>query len=197
MQIVGGKFRSRKLQAPKGGGTRPTSGRLRATLFDICQSSIEGSIFLDVFAGAGAMGLEALSRGAERAVFVEKAKPAISCIRRNVQLLEVEKQVEILNGDVFDVLLRLVKQKRQFSIIYVDPPYRTSCQWKGKTLLYSEAVLKIIDEYNLLLPSGLLFLEEAKGQEIDEESLSSLVLHDSRAYGVSMLRRYKHREEEL
>lgn len=195
MQITGGKFRSRRLQAPKGKNTRPTSGRLRATLFDICQSYIEGSTFLDVFAGAGAMGLEAISRGAEKAVFVEKARPAISCIRKNVQLLEAEDQVEILSGDVLDVLPRLVKQGRQFSIIYVDPPYEQSCRWKGKTLLYSEAVLKIIDEYGLLSPSGVLFLEEAKGQVFDDESLLSLELHGSRNYGVSMLRQYHHREE--
>ncbi|MFT4552812.1 MAG: 16S rRNA (guanine966-N2)-methyltransferase [Chlamydiales bacterium] len=196
MQIIGGKFRSRRLQAPKGSTTRPTSGRLRATLFDICQSYIEGSSFLDVFAGGGAMGLEAISRGADKAVFVEKAKGAISCIRKNVQLLEAEKQVEILSGDVLDVLPRLEKQGRKFSIIYVDPPYEQMCRWKGNTLLYSEAVLKIIDEYDLLSPSGVLFLEEAKGQVFDEESLSSLVLLSSRNYGVSMLRQYQHHEEE-
>lgn len=192
MRIIGGKFRSRNLQAPKGKHTRPTSSRLRGMFFDICQGLVEGESFLDVFAGAGAMGLEAISRGAADAVFIEKNKSALSCIRNNAALLGVENQIKIFCGDAIDMLLLLAKKGKCFPMIYVDPPYKTVCQWRGQEFLYSELVLKIIDEKGILQEDGVLFLEEASLVDLAGQSLCNLVMRDKRACGSTMLWHYEH-----
>lgn len=195
MQIIGGKYRSRRLLAPKGTCTRPTSGRLRGTFFDICQSLVEGSFFLDVFAGAGAMGLEALSRGATRAVFIEKHPKAVACIRKNVEMLGLQEQAEILQGDAFSLLARLEKKKKKFSLIYADPPYSTRCHWKGQVLLYSERVLRLVEEHQLLLEGGSVFIEESSKEQLEQTGLHKLQIHKPRMQGVSTLHHFKCLEE--
>ena len=124
MHIIGGIYRNRTLIAPKGQEVRPTSSRLREALFNICQSYIQDALFLDLFAGSGAMGFEAISRGAKKATLIDLSKDSIRCIEANAASLNVEEQVQILQGDVFKWIERLQKQGVQFDIIYADPPYQ-------------------------------------------------------------------------
>ena len=154
MHIFAGKFKNRTLQAPKGSTTRPTSGRLREAVFNICQTYIDGSEFLDLFAGSGAMGLEALSRGAVHATFIDNSKDSTRCIQSNVQHFNVEEMTEVLGGDVFLMLERLKKHNRQFDIIYVDPPYDSPSS-------YSERIIHLIDSSDLLKNGGNLFIEDS------------------------------------
>src|SRR5437016_7699125 len=111
MHIIGGRYRNRTIAAPKGLATRPTSGALRESLFNICQHYIEGARFLDLFAGSGAMGLEALSRGAGHAFFIDNSRDAVNCLKGNAKKLLVEEQVTIRYGDVFQILERLASEK--------------------------------------------------------------------------------------
>lgn len=157
MHIIGGLYKQRKLHVPKGDKTRPTGGRLREAVFNICQTYIEGSTFLDLFAGSGAMGLEALSRGASQAVFVDSSKEAIRCLEHNVKALEVQKQSEIIYGNVFQIIHLLDGQKRRFDLIFADPPYNTLID----SITYSEMVIQLIDQSSLLNEGGYLFVEEA------------------------------------
>ncbi|HEY2036623.1 MAG TPA: RsmD family RNA methyltransferase, partial [Steroidobacteraceae bacterium] len=106
MRIIGGSLGSRTLQAPPGLATRPTSDRLRETLFNVLAPRIEGAAFLDLYAGSGAVGIEALSRGAARAVLVERAPPALKVLRANVARLQIGKGIEVHAGAVSAFLRR-------------------------------------------------------------------------------------------
>jgi 16S rRNA (guanine966-N2)-methyltransferase len=127
MRIIAGTFRSRLLQAPAGLATRPTSDRLRETLFNVLAPRIEGANFLDLYAGSGAVGLEALSRGAQRVVFVERAQPALKALRVNLEKLGVRDGFAIHAGPVREFLgqslRRASSEPRSFDVVFLDPPY--------------------------------------------------------------------------
>ena len=122
MRIIAGQYRGQRLKAPKGPQTRPTASRLREALFNICQNRIERARFLDLYAGSGAMGFEALSRGAESAVFIDAHKEAIQCIEANAASLQVQSQIQVFRGEAIATLAWLEKQGDPFDIIYADPP---------------------------------------------------------------------------
>src|SRR5436305_1632219 len=103
MRIIAGTFKNRRLIAPKGDATRPTTEQLRESLFNICQHYLEGAHFLDLFAGSGAMGLEALSRGASYATFVDNNKESVGYIHANVEALKVGGHSKVICGDVFTI----------------------------------------------------------------------------------------------
>lgn len=190
MRIIAGKFKNRRLFAPKGLETRPTSGKLRESVFNMLQQDIEGSSFLDVFAGSGGMGFEALSRGAERAVFLDKSAAAIECISKNIDLLGIKESATIIRGDVLISLEKLNKNKERFSIIYIDPPYATSIEQIRKGDLLSLKVLEKIDQSELLEKEGLVFLEESKDVDFQDILLSSLKFIKRRDFGRSALFKY-------
>jgi 16S rRNA (guanine(966)-N(2))-methyltransferase RsmD len=187
MHIVAGSRKHRKLLAPKGSQTRPTTERLRETVFNICQNSIEGAHVLDLFAGSGAIGLEALSRGAATALFLDQDKECIRCIKQNLQNLHLEKQSSVLQGDVFKTLNRLIKNGRHFDLIYIDPPYTLL---EGENT-YIKNILEIIDQSSLLSPKGLLFLEEPFSNKIKAPfTFSHLQLISTRRSGKTLLSHY-------
>lgn len=180
--ICGGKFRKQQLHTPKGQETRPTSSRLRETVFNICQQEVQGSHFLDLCAGSGAMGLEALSRGAAQATFVDSHQSAIACIRKNLAKLELEG--EVLQMDALVALKRFAEAKRHFSLIYIDPPYG-----KSPEALY--ALLSAVDAYDLLRPGGTLFAETSHSSVPE---LNGLCLFKQRKTGRSQLWQF-HRKQ--
>ncbi|MBA3722677.1 MAG: 16S rRNA (guanine(966)-N(2))-methyltransferase RsmD [Parachlamydiaceae bacterium] len=188
MYIVAGIFRNRKLNAPKGENTRPTASHLRETLFNICQTYVEDSRFLDLFAGSGAVGLEAISRGAKSSTFVENHKDAIRCIQQNIKSLAVENQCILHSGDVFKVLERLELNKNQFDIIFADPPYHVHT--KIPEIPFSEKIIRWIDENNLLVSGGTLFIEEAFEHQPQISDLKTLKLKNSRRVSSAILQQY-------
>jgi 16S rRNA (guanine966-N2)-methyltransferase len=123
VRIVAGSYGGRVLRAPPGVGTRPTSEKVREAVFNILGPPGPDDAVLDLFAGSGALGLEALSRGAARAVFVEKARPAAAILKRNVDDLAVSAQAEIVIADALAFLAR--PPKHPWRWVFVDPPYRT------------------------------------------------------------------------
>lgn len=190
MQIVGGIYRNRRLKAPKTNEVRPTSSRLREALFNICQNYIEGSTFLDIFAGSGAMGLEALSRGACRATFIEQHREALKCIQANIEQLQVQKEAEILSGNAFQVLERLHKQARQFAIIYADPPYFATSKVEKTEISHGQRILEFIDSHDLLTAGGVFFLESGHGEEQPSTNLKTLSLRSTRRAGRALLQEF-------
>lgn len=118
MRVIAGEFRSRRLKSIPGAATRPTPDRLRETLFDILQTRIQGSSFLDAYAGTGAVGIEALSRGARHVYFLERNRVALEAIRENLASLNIERSATVVAGPV---LLTLEKYPAQ--IVFLDPPY--------------------------------------------------------------------------
>ncbi len=148
IRIIGGKFKGKGIDVPKK-GARPTVSALRESLFNICQQQIDGATFLDLFAGAGAIGIEALSRGAKHVTFVENDRRSAHTIEKNLAALGVEEGTSIYSTDVFKALPLL---KKPFTIIFADPPY---------DLGIGDRLLAYFDEDPTLL-AGDLFLEESQ-----------------------------------
>lgn len=128
MRVIAGEFRSRRLKTLPGLDTRPTPDRLRETLFNIITPLIAGTVFVDAYAGTGAVGIEALSRGAKKAVFIERSRTAVEVIRDNLHSLGLTRQAEVFTGKSLQVLDRLGAD-----IVFLDPPYELEKE-------YSEAL---------------------------------------------------------
>ncbi len=182
MKIIGGQYRGRTLFAPKGHQVRPTTSRLRESLFDIC-GDIEGAVFLDLFAGGGAIGCEALSRGASHVTFVDNSRQSLAIVEKNVTLLGEKERSTLLCLDVFEALRKFVKKNEHFHLIFADPPY-------GKG--YSDQVLAFIDAHSLLEKGGRLFLEDEKLHSGSPSTpLRHLTLISARVIGDAELREYQ------
>ena len=121
MRVIAGTARRLRLVTPEGNDTRPTQDRIKETLFNMIQNQVPGSVFIDLFAGSGGIGIEALSRGAVRAVFVENNVNAYKCILENLKTTHFEEQATVLKQDVV-LGLRSIKEK-EADIIFIDPPY--------------------------------------------------------------------------
>ncbi len=129
MRIIAGEFRSRRLKTVPGRLVRPTSDRLRETLFNILGPAVAGAVFVDVYAGTGAVGLEALSRGAVQAVFLEDSAAAMRVLRDNVTSLGVQDRARILEGAAVPTLRRLAREGLQPAIVFLDPPYQEAREY--------------------------------------------------------------------
>ncbi|MBU0910406.1 MAG: 16S rRNA (guanine(966)-N(2))-methyltransferase RsmD [Proteobacteria bacterium] len=177
MRIIAGTARGRRLSSP-GSGTfdiRPTSDRAREALFSILAQEVVGARVLDLFAGTGALGLEALSRGAESAVFVDKGHPAVSLISKNIQLCGFWEKSVVLQRDLTRSLSFLQPHATAcgFSLVFIDPPYKT---------LLAEPIILELGKGEIVSPGGLLVAEShSKGRLPAEIPLFSLV--DKRVYG--------------
>jgi 16S rRNA (guanine966-N2)-methyltransferase len=129
MRVIGGTYRSRRLSAPRGLATRPSSDRLRETLFNVLAARIEGAVFADLYAGSGAVGIEALSRGAGMVYFVEQAAPAVAAIRANLSSLAIQDGFQIFSASVASALGRWSSGHSRCNIVFMDPPYASDADY--------------------------------------------------------------------
>lgn len=134
MRIIAGKNRSLPLKTPKGLNTRPTTDRIKETLFNMISPNLSGCRFLDIFSGSGGIGLEAVSRGAKKAYFIENDKEAIACIKHNIQFTKSENECHLQSGD-FIGGLRSLEHEGAMDIIFMDPPYGLELERKVLELL--------------------------------------------------------------
>jgi 16S rRNA (guanine966-N2)-methyltransferase len=142
MRVIAGTYRSRALVAPRGTGTRPTSDRLRETLFNILAARIPASRFADLYAGTGAVGIEAISRGAAQVWFAEKAEPALAAIRANLKALKIGQGIAIEERGVGALLERLAKAARPgelLDVVYLDPPWEAEAEYERTLHLLGSA----------------------------------------------------------
>ena len=154
MRVIAGRFRSRKLEAPPGVSTRPTSDRLRETLFNVLAPALNDAVFLDLYAGSGAVGIEALSRGARQVYFAESDRKAARAIRDNLKSLEIEEGVELLEREVIVALRLLDSQAVRADVVFLDPPY-------GSHGAY-EQVLGFLSQSRLLHAESIIIAEHDK-----------------------------------
>ena len=180
MKIGSGRFRGRSIQVPKGLRTRPTSGRLKKALFDIIAADLPGAVVLDLYAGAGALGLEAISRGASRVVFVERRKSAVAAIESNLEKLGVADQAEVFQGEATKALHHLPLRDESVHVVLIDPPYDAGVY---------EAVMSRIDEASIVVPDGLVIIEHHHKCEL-EETYGRLLRHRVVRAGESCLTFY-------
>lgn len=141
MRIIAGTARSLPLKTIEGPDTRPTTDRIKETLFNMLQRDIPGSYFLDLFAGSGQIGLEALSRGASYAVFVENGKKAAACVEDNIHFTKFDKESRLITSDVMTAL-RSMEGKYKFDLIFMDPPYRKQLEREVLEYLRDSSLLK-------------------------------------------------------
>jgi 16S rRNA (guanine966-N2)-methyltransferase len=141
MRIIAGTARSLPLKTIDGMDTRPTTDKIKETLFNMLQADVPGAYFLDLFAGSGQIGLEALSRGAAYAVFVENSRKAAKCIEDNIQFTKFTKESKLLATDVVSAL-RTLDGKYAFDLIFMDPPYRQDLERDVLSFLAHSALLK-------------------------------------------------------
>jgi 16S rRNA (guanine966-N2)-methyltransferase len=131
MRVIAGTYRSRSLVAPRGLQTRPTSDRLRETLFNILAPRLEGCRFADLYAGTGAVGIEAISRAAEHVWFAENAEPALASLRQNLAALKISRDFTLEDRGVGALLQRLGKLSKPVDVVYLDPPYEAEDEYSG------------------------------------------------------------------
>lgn len=157
MRIIAGTARSLPLKTVAGKDTRPTTDRIKETLFNVIQREVPGAVFLDLFAGSGGIGLEAVSRGAKEAVFVENAKAASACIEDNIRFTKFTEQTQLLKMDVMSALQRLEGEKI-FDIIFMDPPYEQ---------LLEKEVLTYLADSELIQEDSLIIVEASDRTSFD------------------------------
>lgn len=158
MRVIAGKFKSRRLRTLHGMSLRPTSDRLRETLFDVLANSVRDSVFIDLFAGTGAVGIEAISRGARCAVFAEKHAPATRLIRENLKSLGIASEAEVLLVDAMRALETLATRRERVNFIFLDPPYAQARDY--------HRVLEFIGSSAILSAAGLVIAEHARKLEM-------------------------------
>ena len=141
MRVIAGIARSMPLITPRGLETRPTSDQIKETLFNMLQGYTEGANFLDLYAGSGQIGIEALSRGAEFAAFVEKSDEAVKCIKANVDKTKFADKSMILKLEVLSGIRTLELEKKRFDIVFLDPPYNQGLEQGILTALVGSAIL--------------------------------------------------------
>lgn len=183
MRIVSGTFKGRRLSSPASMEIRPTSDKVREAIFNILPREFPFNKVLDLFAGTGAMGLEALSRGALDATFVDSGTEAIALIRKNIESCGVEARV--YRSGAGDSLKRFARKGEKFDLIIIDPPY-------SSTLL--KEALEAIDAGGLLAPGGVIVAETTKRMALEAE-LKSLEHFDERRYGDTVVYFLRRRAE--
>lgn len=178
MRIIAGEAGGRRLKALPGRATRPTADRVKESLFGILNAKIAEAYFLDLFAGTGNIGIEALSRGAERAVFVDASEAAARVIRANLSLTGYEARAEVLRLGVLKAVAKLAGAKRKFDLIFLDPPYEA-----GLLQLALQAVARA----GLLASGGNIVAEHSRREEVEEAELAGLSIWRQEKYGDTRL----------
>ncbi|MCH3964027.1 MAG: 16S rRNA (guanine(966)-N(2))-methyltransferase RsmD [Clostridium sp.] len=187
MRIIAGLAKGRKLLSPEGYGvTRPTLDRVKEAMFSIIQNKIRDSIVLDVFAGTGSLGLEAVSRESKFCYLVDKSRETFSFLKQNVENLQFGEKCRCMNMDSYEALKELADKNIKFDIIFIDPPYRKDMIPKA---------IEIIDESSMLMEDGIIMTKIDSSEEIYNGS-KSIVLDQHRKYGKTTVCIYKENRED-
>ena len=182
MRVISGSARGKMLESVPGMDTRPTTDRVKESIFNILQFHVIRANMLDLFAGTGQMGIEALSRGASKAVFVDASRKAISVITKNIAAARVQDRAQVIQADFIQALQRLQGQK--FDVIFLDPPY-------GGKLLNS--ALKSVESFDILSTDGIILCESS----VEDTVIcpESFVVTKTYKYGTIFLTAIRRKEE--
>lgn len=165
MRVIAGTARSLRLKAPEGLDTRPTTDRIKETLFNMLMPYLSGCVFVDLFSGSGAIGIEAISRGARKAYFVENGQKAFDCINENIAHTKFQTQSTVLKQDVFAALRGSIKET--VDVLFMDPPYDQ---------MYEKRVLEILKDCDYITEDTLIVVEASLNTDFDYvESLGFIV----------------------
>jgi 16S rRNA (guanine(966)-N(2))-methyltransferase RsmD len=177
VRVIGGKIKGRKIKTCRGKFLRPTSEKIREAIFNIISPFLTDGLVLDLFAGTGSLGIEALSRGMGRAVFIENNTRVISILKENIISCQLENQAEVIVLPVTKGLKILRSRKEKFKLIFLDPPYLSNLA--GRTILE-------ISEANILEKDGLVIVEHSSREDI-KSNYGNLIMFDQRQYGQTLV----------
>lgn len=181
MRIIGGEAKNRRIYSPKGSHIRPTSDGIKESLFNMLQE-LSGKSFLDLFAGSGNVGLEALSRGAAKVVFVEKNAAMVSAIRRNLQELGFNDRYEIVAIEAAKGIRQLQKREERFDFLFADPPYERG---------FISEIFRCLDEGGLMSQDGLVIIQHSTREDLPGPNAGNFMLTNQRRYGDTFLSFFK------
>jgi 16S rRNA (guanine(966)-N(2))-methyltransferase RsmD len=177
MRIITGKARGLKLTTPKNMDVRPTSDRVKESLFSIIGTKIVGTHVLDLFAGTGNLGLEAWSRGAEKVVFVDESHASLQLVRSNITKAKAEDMTTVIKGNAVKVIADLAARGEKFDFIFCDPPYN-----KG----LPAQIIQMVAKYDLVIPGGYLIVEHSQHESLPELPTKLEVIRCER-YGETLI----------
>lgn len=173
LRVIAGIAGGTRLLSPKGLATRPTADRIKESLFNIISADLEGAAFLDLYAGSGGIGVEALSRGAARCVFVENGRFAFDALIKNLEHTRLTVRAETYKADVFAAVRALAEKQERFNIIFMDPPYENADDADKLSALFAET--------GLLAPEGVVICEH--GADLDLTTFKNINLIKQKCYG--------------
>ena len=182
MRIITGEYKGRKLETPQGHDVRPTSDKVKESIFNLLMNDIYGRVCCDLFAGTGSLGLEALSRGARKCYFGDSARSSINLTKTNIKKCNAESKSIVIPGDYLKVLGRITEK---VDIFFLDPPYKAG--------LY-EKCLQQIDSLDLLESQGIIIAEHG-ARDIMPEGVGDFAKVRERKYGKTMVSIYKHKDD--
>jgi len=186
MRIIGGDAKGRRIYSPKKNKIRPTSDGIKESLFNILQEVSEKS-FLDLFAGCGNVGLEALSRGAAKVVFVEKNPVMVNAIKRNLLELGINNKYQILETEVAKGIKKLQSKSERFDFLFADPPYE-----KG----FVRDIFQYLGDGEMISSQGVLIVQHSVRENIPKTLTGAFMLSDQRRYGDTLISFFKRMERE-
>jgi len=184
MRIIAGKFRGRSIKAVKGNNTRPTTDKIKENMFNMLGQFFDGGRVLDLYAGSGNLGMEAVSRGIDEAIFIDTHPEAVRTIRDNVKVFKIEEKVKIYRNDASKALGVLAKKEIQFDLIFLDPPYKHQ---------KINEILAIIAEGGLLVDDGVVVCEYLAEDSADMDFGGFEVVRQER-YGITEITILRHDE---
>ncbi len=181
LRVISGIAKGHKLKTIKGISTRPTTDRVKESLFNIISGMIPGAEVLDIFAGTGSIGIEALSRGADFAVFVDKSSECTRVIKENLVHTKLMDKASVITGDIFIILNKISKNNKKFDIIFLDPPYK-------KNLVVE--TLKCIEKNAIIKPEGIIIAEHGFDDGVPDE-IGGFTRYRCQKYGITVISFFK------
>ncbi len=185
MRVISGEAKGRRLKTPADGFIRPTADRAKETLFDIIGAEVPGAMVLDLFAGTGNLGIEALSRGARAVFFVDSDRRAVAVIRKNLDLVNGSARSTVWQADAFSSLARLQRMRRRFNLVFCDPPYDQRL---------AERSLEALVRRKLVAEHGMVIMEHHR-KEVLPPRVADLMMTDQRRFGDSLLTFFRQKAE--
>lgn len=185
MRVVSGKFKGKSLKAVPGKTTRPTTDKVKEAMFNIIGPYFSGGLCLDLFAGSGGLGIEALSRGVDKVIFVDRDGKAIQTIYDNIKACGVENQVEVFRNDANRALKAIIKRELAFDYIFLDPPY-------AKQQL--ESLLQSMDKHHVLRENGIIICEHSSDVDIPSQ-VGNLHIIKKETYGIITISIYTYKKD--
>ena len=193
MRVIAGSARRLLLKTPAGTNTRPTTDRIKETLFNMLQRELGGRVFLDLFAGSGGIGIEALSRGARHACFADSSREAIACVRENLTHTKLADRATVYAMDAGAALSRMSDEKRKFDIVFLDPPYGKGLEFEALSLLRRYGLLA--EDATVIVETALEVTKRPNKEAADHpgegSAMSNIDRMEELGYRITRMKEYK------